>query len=956
MITLEITPSGVSPAASESAKANNFRSAFLPPARNTNLGWGAIAALLLALGGCGGGGGSSSNDGSQSSSAQVDRVSLIASGPTVPVPSNSITYIDFVVANPGTSTASNVALAVTLGSGLTESGLHCSASGGAACPADEQSTTVALLPAGGTLKYTVAVIVVAGATGMVTCSGLVTASNDDVTSNNSAQFSVAAYSADVRVLGSVTAGDFKADSTITYFYTVENAGPDTARNVTLNQTASSSQAITSITCVASNGAMCPDTSNVNMSVPTLPSAGTLKFVVTTRLKTDVLVSASASLKATLSGDAVGTNNRATVSAKTRIPTSPGSPTFVELQSDVGDSVGTAFATGGDFSFTGQNSVVQVSATQGQLAIDIKGDKHWSGLFYMSPSLQKIERGEYFMPLGVHTQPYGTFSVHGPGTACELEGWFIIDDVTYGQEGLSSLDLRFEQHCHGFEPALRGQVHWVAGDETRPPGPVNPPPPGLWNAPAGITPADGNYVYLESDAEDFIGQGRTELFTQVNSVLSVQQESGSLSFSAQGDRNYQGTFRAMTPLTRVEAGYYGAAQAWRSGNPTVGTFTVSGDGRGCNSSGWFVIDSISFSGDNVTGVDLRFEQHCDGKAAALHGKVHWRSDDPTVPNGPQMPPPAGLWTPPAQAIPATGNVVYLKSDRGDFVGQGLEKTYTPLDSVIKVGDVGMGSVGNRFDLAVYGDEEWTGFFQAMYTLPDLQVGYYGNLLDFPFGNSAYGSISWYGEGRACGSATGWFVIDSITYSGSSVSAIELRFEQRCGVSTAALHGYIRWSAADLRTPPPPQYPPPAGLWVPPSGATPTTGNYLYFQSDPDDYIGKGQTHLFKTPATTFEVTTEGSYLGVILQEADFWGGYFRAMVPLTELQVGYYGGLTEKNIAKGSLKWYGNGRACSVAEAWFVVDNVQYVSGVLSAIDLRFEQRCSGFTGSFRSKFHWRSGG
>jgi len=35
-----------------------------------------------------------------------------------------------------------------------------------------------------------------------------------------------------------------------------------------------------------------------------------------------------------------------------------------------------------------------------------------------------------------------------------------------------------------------------------------------------------------------------------------------------------------------------------------------------------VDHISYSAGAVTGLDLRFEQHCQGASVALHGQVHW----------------------------------------------------------------------------------------------------------------------------------------------------------------------------------------------------------------------------------------------------------------------------------------------------------------------------------------------
>ena len=78
-----------------------------------------------------------------------------------------------------------------------------------------------------------------------------------------------------------------------------------------------------------------------------------------------------------------------------------------------------------------------------------------------------------------------------------------------------------------------------------------------------------------------------------------------------------------------------------------------------------------------------------------------------------------------------------------------------------------------------------------------------------------------------------------------------------------------------------------------------------------------------------------------------------MLPLTQLQVGYYGDITERNVAKGLLFWAGDGRACS-PRGWFVVDDVTYAAGAITAIDLRFEQRCGVSTAALHAKLHWRS--
>ena len=44
-------------------------------------------------------------------------------------------------------------------------------------------------------------------------------------------------------------------------------------------------------------------------------------------------------------------------------------------------------------------------------------------------------------------------------------------------------------------------------------------------------------------------------------------------------------------------------------------------------------------------------------------------------------------------------------------------------------------------------------------------------------------------------TGWFVIDDITYTSGSLTAVDARFEQHCEGATPALHGQIHWVSGD-----------------------------------------------------------------------------------------------------------------------------------------------------------------
>jgi hypothetical protein len=163
-------------------------------------------------------------------------------------------------------------------------------------------------------------------------------------------------------------------------------------------------------------------------------------------------------------------------------------------------------------------------------------------------------------------------------------------------------------------------------------------------------------------------------------------------------------------------------------------------------------------------------------------------------GPVNPPPAGLWQPAPGSTPATGNFVYLQSDVGDSIGLGQTHTYTPATATLSVGETPgiIGTNGALLTVGVNGNTWWNGYFQTMNTISQLQPGFYPGLLRFPFNNKVLGGLSWSGDGRGCNTLKGWFAVDSITYVNSTLTAIDLRFEQNCEGGTTALHGAIHWA--------------------------------------------------------------------------------------------------------------------------------------------------------------------
>jgi hypothetical protein len=294
----------------------------------------------------------------------------------------------------------------------------------------------------------------------------------------------------------------------------------------------------------------------------------------------------------------------------------------------------------------------------------------------------------------------------------------------------------------------------------------------------------NFVRLESEVGDHIGQGQKLEYTQANAVITVSVLSNVIRVGVTGDEEWQGAFSLPEGASPRVGSYSGASRHQFNARSSPG-LSWFGDGRRCSQlQGSFTIDSLSFMNGVPAAFDLRFEQHCEGAAPALRGTIHWRADDPTRPAGPVDPVPANLWKPDPALVPASGDYVLLASDLGEPIGQGEIRVFTAPTSKITVG------AGGTHIAVFVGD--YFGEFAGMVGTVPLKVGYYGNLQRLPFYNPVRGSLEWSQDERRCTRSSGWFAIDRIAYTGGILTALEMRFEQHCNGMVPALHGAIRWS--------------------------------------------------------------------------------------------------------------------------------------------------------------------
>ena len=126
-------------------------------------------------------------------------------------------------------------------------------------------------------------------------------------------------------------------------------------------------------------------------------------------------------------------------------------------------------------------------------------------------------------------------------------------------------------------------------------------PAVWQPPESVKSLPGSYVYLESQAGDPVGRGLNYTYTAGIAVSWVA------AFSVEVD-NWLGAFS--WPGNIVKAGYYRLDEAELHWSWELRCSTVTG---------WLVVEDYV---EELGQIRLRFEQHCNGTEAALHGAVSW----------------------------------------------------------------------------------------------------------------------------------------------------------------------------------------------------------------------------------------------------------------------------------------------------------------------------------------------
>jgi hypothetical protein len=453
------------------------------------------------------------------------------------------------------------------------------------------------------------------------------------------------------------------------------------------------------------------------------------------------------------------------------------------------------------------------------------------------------------------------------------------------------------------------------------------------ASALVIPTTGSFLYMKSQPGDYIGQGAEKLYSPANNTFieGALPQGGTL-FHA---RVIQGNFAewwyvdiaapAGQPL--AVGSYTGAMRAaFRpAGAPGL---DVSGSGRGCNTlTGRFEVTALAFNAyGEVSLFDATFEQHCEGASPALFGRMRLEVPPPT----PRVTMPAGSIT-----IPTSGNFLYVIQPQP--AGGNFEQLYTPPASTFNA-TLPQGS--DFFHASVVNNVlSWSVDIAAPPGQP-LATGSYLRAVRAAFRPAGTPGLDITGGSAGCNQIKGRFDVDEVTFAPTGELLTFLAtFEQWCDASTTARYGRVRIENA-----------PPGPLTLPAGSITvPTTGTFLYLNSQPGDYIGVGTERLYTSPASTIigELSAAGDYFKAAVGSS-FSSYQWRVDVaapPGQPLAVGSYTRAVRaafRPAGSPGLDVFGEGRGCNTVTGRFNIDQLTFWSnGDVRVLQATFEQHCSG---------------
>jgi hypothetical protein len=132
------------------------------------------------------------------------------------------------------------------------------------------------------------------------------------------------------------------------------------------------------------------------------------------------------------------------------------PLSLSYESDPGDSVG----QGETRLFTGSTSTFALTGNATSMIFKVSGQRNYFNAHIAAPTGQQLQPGIYQIARFANTTQAG-FDFGGSGRGCNsTTGILEVVEVKTGSSGeIKALNAKFEQHCGGAVPALRGAIRF-----------------------------------------------------------------------------------------------------------------------------------------------------------------------------------------------------------------------------------------------------------------------------------------------------------------------------------------------------------------------------------------------------------------------------------------------------------------------------------------------------------------
>ena len=157
------------------------------------------------------------------------------------------------------------------------------------------------------------------------------------------------------------------------------------------------------------------------------------------------------------------------------------------------------------------------------------------------------------------------------------------------------------------------------DQASPPPTQSSPeaPPGQY-----ARYATDAWLLFQSDAGDYIGAGKNEVWTLTESDFTLRGDRRDVQASVSGKRDYWSLWFRAPSNGALQVGLFTNVERAPFVTGKAPGLDIDGSGRGCNTlGGQFRVKSVRFaSTGEVTDIDVVFEQHCELGAAALRGEL------------------------------------------------------------------------------------------------------------------------------------------------------------------------------------------------------------------------------------------------------------------------------------------------------------------------------------------------